>query len=70
MKRAFGYALWVLSLAAWGAIAVLPLLNISVGSAAAVTTALLIFGEVAFFAGAAILGPEAWARVKSFFKRK
>jgi hypothetical protein len=35
-----------------------------------VTTALLIFGEVAFFAGAAILGPEAWARVKSFFKRK
>ena len=69
MKKAFGYTLLVLSLLAWGAIAALPLFDISIGTAAAITTALLIGGEVSFFVGIALLGKEAWEKVKSVFRR-
>ncbi len=70
MKKTFAYALLALSVLAWGAIALLPFLDISIGKAAAITTALLIAGEVSFFVGVALLGKEAWEKVKSVFRRK
>jgi hypothetical protein len=70
MKKALAYVLLALSVLAWGAIAVLPFLQISIGTAAALTTGLLIGGEIAFFVGIALLGKEAWEKIKSIFKRK
>jgi hypothetical protein len=70
MKKAIAYVLLTLSVLAWGAIAALPLLEISIGTAAALTTALLIGGEVCFIAGVALLGKETWDKLKSVFKRK
>ena len=70
MKKTFAYTLLALSVLAWVAIAALPFLDISIGKAAAITTALLIAGEVSFFVGVALLGKEAWEKVKSVFRRK
>ncbi len=70
MRKAAGYVLIVLSFVAWAAIAALPFMDVSIGSAAAITTALVIGGEVSFFAGVALLGKEAWNKVKSVFKKK
>lgn len=70
MKKMSAYALLTLSAAAWGGIAALPLLNIPTGAAAAWATALLIGGEICFFAGVTLLGSEAWQKIKSAFKRK
>jgi len=69
MRKVAGYALIVLSVVAWAAIAALPFFDISVGSAAGIATTLVIGGEVSFFAGVALLGKEAWNKVKSLFKR-
>ena len=70
MKKLFAYVLLALSLVAWGAIAVLPLLEISIGTAAGLTTALLIGGEISFFVGVTLLGRQAWEKMKSVFKKK
>ncbi len=70
MKKIFAYALLALSAVAWGGIAALPLLDISISVAAAWTTALLIGGEICFFAGITLLGSEAWQKIKSAFKKK
>ena len=69
MKKTFAYTLLVLSVLAWGAIAALPFFDISIGTAAAITTALLIGGEISFFVGIALLGKEAWEKVTSVFRR-
>jgi hypothetical protein len=70
MKKAFGYVLLVLSFLAWGAIAALPLLDISIGTAAAITTALVIGGEASFFLAIALLGRGVWEKMKSVFRKK
>ncbi len=68
MKKRFGYALLALSVAAWAGIAGLSLLEMPLSAAAAWTTALLIGGEISFLAGVALLGEEAWDKIKSRFK--
>ncbi len=70
MKKMIAYVLLVLSIAAWGGIAALPLLDVSVGATATLTVALLIGGEIAFFVGVTLLGSEAWQKIKSVFRRK
>jgi hypothetical protein len=70
MRKAAGYALIVLSVVTWAAIAALPFMDVSIGSAAAISTALVISGEVSFFAGVALLGKEAWDKAKSIFRKK
>jgi hypothetical protein len=69
VRKAFGYVLLVLSFLAWGAIAALPLLDISIGTAAAITTALVVGGEASFFLAIALLGREAWGKMKSAFRK-
>ena len=49
MKKVIGYFLFVLSFLAWAAIAILPFLNLSIEMSAAITTALIVGGEIAFF---------------------
>jgi hypothetical protein len=70
VKKAIGYGLLVLSVMAWGAIAALPLLDISFATAAGMTTVLLICGEVSFFAGIALLGQDTWDKIKPWFKKR
>lgn len=69
MRKAFGYALVTLSFLTWGAILTLPLFQISVGMAAALTTGLIIIGEITFYLGIALLGKEVWEKIKAFFKK-
>ena len=69
MRKATGYALLALSVAAWAAIAALPFMSVSIGSAAAITTALVIGGEISFLAAVTLLGKDVWDKVKSVWKR-
>ncbi len=49
MRTVIGYFLFALSFMAWAAIAILPFLNLSIEMAAAITTALIVGGEITFF---------------------
>jgi hypothetical protein len=69
MRMALGYFFVVLSFLPWAAIAALPFFDISIGIAAGITTGLLIGGEVSFFLGLALLGKEAWERIKAAFSK-
>jgi hypothetical protein len=69
MKKIIGYVLILLSVVAWASITALPFIEISAGDTAAITIALVIGGEVAFFTGVALLGAEAWNKIKSRFKK-
>ena len=69
MKKAIGYSLFVLSFITWGAIAVVPFLDISIGMATAYTTGLLITGEIAFFLSMVLLGKEFVMKIKIFWAK-
>ncbi len=69
MKKAAGYVLLALSCLGWAAIFALPLFEISVGEAAALTTGLIVASEATFFLGIALLGREAWEKIKAVFRK-
>ena len=69
MRHVIGYLLFVLSFMAWAAIAILPFLNLSIEMAAAITTALIVGGEIAFVLSIALLGKEFFGKIKSFFNK-
>ena len=66
MKKAIGYSLFAISFMAWAAIAILPFLNLTIEMAAAITTGLVVGGEVAFLLSIALLGKEFFAKIKDF----
>ncbi len=74
MKKVIGYILFVASFMAWAAIAILPFLSLSIEKVAAVTTILIISGEVAFFSSIVLLGKEFLEKfkilVRQFFNKK
>ena len=70
MRKAFGYFFVILSFLPWAAIAALPFFDISIGMAAGITTGLIVGGQVSFFLGLALLGKEAWGRIKAACRRK
>lgn len=67
MRKTVGYCLFVLSCVAWIAIAVLPFFDLSLSAAAALTTALVITGEVLFFLSIVLLGREFLVKSKQVF---
>ena len=69
MKKAIGYLLFAISFMAWAAIAILPFLNLTIEMAAAITTGLVVGGEVAFLLSIALLGRAFLAKIKGFFTR-
>ena len=69
MRKAIGYCLFVLSFVAWITIAVLPFFNLSLSVVAAITTGLIIGGEVLFFLSVLLLGKEFLAKIKKFFQK-
>jgi len=70
MKKAIGYSLFAISFMAWAAIAILPFLNLTIEMVAAITTGLVVGGEVAFLLSIALLGKDFLTRAKSFFQKK
>ena len=69
MKKIIGYFLFVASFIAWAAIAILPFLNLSIEMVAAVTTILIVGGEVAFVLSIALLGKEFLEKLKILFQK-
>jgi len=69
MRKAAGYCLFVLSFVAWIAIAVLPFFDLPLSAVAAISTGLIIGGEVLFFLSIVLLGPEFLAKTKQFFSK-
>jgi VIT1/CCC1 family predicted Fe2+/Mn2+ transporter len=63
-----GWGLLISSVVLWFAIPVLPFLPISGGQQLAAAAAILIVAEVLFWVGAAIAGPEAVRRVRSWWR--
>jgi hypothetical protein len=70
MRKALGYFFVVLSFLPWAAIAALPFFDISIGMAAGITTGLIVGAEVSFLLGLALLGKEAWGRLKAAFRKR
>lgn len=70
MKKAAGYILLAISCLVWAAIFALPLFEITVGEIAALTTGLIVAGEATFFLGIALLGREAWEKIKAVFRKR
>ena len=69
MKKTIGYIFLVLSFVPWGAIALLPFIDISKAQVAGATTFLIISGELLFWASIVLLGKEVWENIKGKFKR-
>jgi len=69
LKKIIGYISLALSLIAWGAIALLPFIDISKGQVVGATTFLIIAGELLFWASVVLLGKEAWEKIKGMFNR-
>jgi hypothetical protein len=69
MKKVIGYFLFVLSFMAWAAIASLTFLNLSIEKSAAITTAMIVGGEIAFVLSIALLGKEFLGKIKTFLNR-
>ena len=63
-----GWTLMVLSLVPWGIAAAIPFAGLSVGTAAAVVTGLLVLAEVIFAVAVLVLGRTVWQKFKGRFK--
>jgi hypothetical protein len=57
-----------LSFVAWAAIALLPFFDLSIAMASAITTGLIIAGEIAFYVSIVLLGKEFLIKIKNYFK--
>ncbi len=69
MKKLIGNILFVASFIAWAAIAMLPLLSLSIEMAAAITMVLIVFGEIAFVLSIALLGKEFLEKMKIHIRK-
>ena len=63
-----GWTLMVLSLVPWGIAAAIPFAGLSVGTAAAVVTGLIVLAEVIFAVAVLVLGRTVWQKFKERFK--
>lgn len=63
-----GWTLMVLSLVPWGIASAIPFTDLSVATAAAAVTGLLILAEVIFAAAILVLGRTVWQKFKDRFK--
>jgi hypothetical protein len=69
IKKVIGYFLFVISFVAWAVIGVLPFLNLSIEMSAAITTVLIVGGEIAFFLSIVLLGKEFLEKFKNFLRK-
>jgi hypothetical protein len=69
MKKIIGNILFVASFIAWAAIAMLPLLSLSIEMAAAITMVLIVFGDIAFVLSIALLGKVFLEKMKIHIRK-
>jgi hypothetical protein len=68
-----GYAILLISFLSWGFILIIPWLNLSKKEIAGITAALIIVGEITFYAGILILGKSILVKIKKilmFWKKQ
>lgn len=65
LRQLAGYTLFAIATAAWLAVPVIPFLDWTLGTIAAVTTTLIIVGEGAFYLAILVLGKEIWLKLKA-----
>ncbi|MCY3843110.1 MAG: transporter suffix domain-containing protein [Acidobacteria bacterium] len=65
-----GVILMASSLPLWPALLGVPFLPLSLAAQGAVATGIVIVAEVAFWGGAALAGPEAARRMRSWWRRR
>ena len=58
------------SLPLWPALLGVPFLPLSLAAQGAVATGIVVVAEVAFWGGAALAGPEAARRMRSWWRRR
>lgn len=66
LRLVVGYGLMLASLLGWLAIPALAWFELDLAQAAAATTGLLIFAELAFWLSIVLLGRPAWERIKGW----
>lgn len=67
LRKQIGWALVIISTLAWVGIGGLFFLEISVAKQTAISTVLLIIGELAFFGSIPFLGKDIWGSIKKLF---
>ena len=65
-----GVVLMVSSLPLWPTLLAIPFLPLSLAMQGAVATGIIVVAEVAFWGGAALAGPAAARRVRSWWRRR
>lgn len=65
-----GVILMGASLPLWPALLAVPFLPLSLAAQGAVVTGIIVVAEVAFWGGAALAGPEAARRMRSWWRRR
>lgn len=66
--KLIGYIIFGISCIFWGLILVVPWLGFSAGQIAAITTGLVIAGEITFYLSIFLIGKEFLVNIKSKFK--
>jgi hypothetical protein len=65
-----GYIIFAISCVIWAMIVVVPFLGFSAGKLAAITTGLIVAGEITFYFSIFLIGKEFLLKIKAKFKRK
>jgi len=68
MVKTIGYILFAICCLAWILILVVPWFGFTKGQIAGLITALIIIGEVTFYASLLLLGKSFWEKIKSRLK--
>ncbi len=68
LNKLAGYIIFGISCIFWGLILVVPWLGFSTGQIAAITTGLVIGGEITFYLSIFLIGKEFLVRIKNKFK--
>jgi hypothetical protein len=68
MAKLIGYIIFGICCLLWGLILVVPFMGFSTGKIAAITTGLIIAGEITFYLSIFLIGKEFLVKMKNKFK--
>ncbi|MBL7972575.1 MAG: transporter suffix domain-containing protein [Prolixibacteraceae bacterium] len=68
MIKLIGYIVLGISLVFWGLILVVPFLGFSAGQIAAITTGLIVGGEVTFYLSLFLIGKDFLVKIRNKFR--
>lgn len=68
MSKIAGYIIFGISLVCWGLLAVVPFLRLSAGRMAAISTGLIIAGEITFYFSIFLIGKDFLVKLKNKFR--